>query len=138
MRALVDMADDLSHESGRDGSRTKNPWSDGQNRSCCTFRHLVSSRPDAGYPDRVLTLATPEAAREARTRIGDALDLLDAHVPWWSALRDSSARRLVLFESTNLFGFTSPLVPLTLFVNAACDVVQFAERLVHEATHGQL
>lgn len=101
-------------------------------------QHLVSSRSDAGYPTRVLALATPRVASQARARLVEALDLLDAYVSWWGALRESTARRLVLFESTNLFGFTSPLVPQTLFVNAGCDTLQFVERLVHEATHGQV
>ncbi len=100
--------------------------------------HLVSQRADAGYPERVLTLATPEVAAGAGLRLAQALDLLAAQVPWWESLRDSTARRLVLFESPHLLGFTSPLVPQTLFVNATCDVLRLAERLVHEATHLQV
>jgi HEXXH motif-containing protein len=102
------------------------------------IRHLVSQRADAGYPARVLTLATPEVVAQAQGRLAQALDLLAAYVPWWDALRESTARRLVLFESPHLLGFSSPLVPQTLFVNATCDVLRLAERLVHEATHLQV
>jgi len=100
--------------------------------------HLVSQRADAGYPTRVLTLATPAVVAQTEIRLAQALDLLAAYVPWWDALRESTARRLVLFESPHLLGFSSPLVPQTLFVNAACDVLRLAERLVHEATHLQV
>ena len=100
--------------------------------------YLVNERADAGYPARVLTLATPAVVAQAEGRLAQALDLLNAYVPWWGALRDSTARRLVLFESPHLLGFSSPLVPQTLFVNAACDILRLAERLVHEATHLQV
>lgn len=100
--------------------------------------HLVNERADAGYPARVLTLATPAIVAQAEGRLAQALDLLNAYVPWWDALRDSTARRLVLFESPHLLGFTSPLVPQTLFVNATCGILRLAERLVHEATHLQV
>ncbi|HET9895605.1 MAG TPA: HEXXH motif-containing putative peptide modification protein [Streptosporangiaceae bacterium] len=100
--------------------------------------HLDSERADAGYPARALTLTAAEVAADAMPRLAQALDLLAEHVPWWSALHRANARRLVLFESPHLFGFTSPLVPQTLFVRARCDVIQFAERLVHEATHLQV
>jgi HEXXH motif-containing protein len=59
-------------------------------------------------------------------------------VPWWATLRDATAKRVVLFASGNLQGMTSPLVPSTMFVNCALVTTELAERLVHEATHGQV
>jgi len=100
--------------------------------------HLAAGTPDLGYPEKRVRLAPPESAARARDRLSAALTLLEAHLPWWADLRDEACARIVLVESENLLGFSSALVPDTVFLNAECGVAQFVERLVHEATHCQV
>lgn len=102
------------------------------------LEHLVNSAADEGYPQRDLRLASGGVAQSAQARLLDALEILASHVPLWEPLRADAAQRVVLFESDNLFGLTSPLVPETVFLNAACEVPEMVERLAHEATHGQI